>query len=650
MLAYFFNFLENKMKKIFTIISSLFLFAAAFAVDSSYFVDGKSGKGLTVKVEPTTTRTLKSGDIGYSDMVDMQNKIISLISNYSEISVVTEQARQSAVNELRTSQSSLFDEESAIEVGNFKAASYIISSTMNLAASENSNYRRYVLSLQVTNTETGSLVWSSNNPAKHTQHDFSTGVALNEQGVELLTALGVALSETGKQKVTNLNINQVNREQALARASSAATQVEKLYYGYDAANYGASNAELIQSNNELAALLKAAKSSGSVKDAAQTEKAVFEAYKKNLEEVDSFFTENPPYKIVYDNSISSSTYLDRNDNVLTSITTHIVAYPTTATKQLIELFRDGIKATGSDSIVSKRYSDWPLKLNSVWRNANNFTVKLELSDDKGNVLSSASVRLPASKYEKIRRTRTSDYGTYYTYDFSWPSEMASVEFRDINPDDITDKLVIEIVGIYGWNTPYDLSQFQIRTAQEYIDERIKEINTEKENKQKEYEAADKANKQKGRSMFSLNLIGGFRDDIQEPVGLSVTSAFEFGNYIFGGADLGVLNFHTLSEDFILDLFFNGYIGVNKYFTPKFCLFAEIGFSMLGLDLNRNFDAEDFTYGVHLGAGADFLFKSDFDAITGLYSKDGITAKLSLDYDFISEKIIPIVSLGYGFGF
>lgn len=638
------------MKKIIAILSFAFFLSSVFAVDSSYFVDGKSGKGLTVKVEPTTTRTLKSGDLGYSDMVDMQNKIISLISNYSEISVVTDKARQSAVNELRTSQSSLFDEESAIEVGNFKAASYTISSTMNLAASENSNYRRYVLSLQVTNTETGSLVWSSNNPAKHTQHDFSTGVALNEQGVELLTALGVALSETGKQKVTNLNINQVNREQALAKAASAATQVEKLYYGYDAANYGASNAELIQSNNELAALLKAAKSSGSVKDAAQTEKAVFEAYKKNLEEVDSFFTENPPYKIVYDNSISYSTYIDRNDNVLASITTHIIAYPTTAAKQLIELFRDGIKSTGSDSIVSKKYSDWPIELNSVWRNANNFIVKLELSDDKGNVLSSASVRLPASKYERIRHT--SEYRTYYTYDFSWPSEMASVEFRDINPDEITDKLVIEIVGIETYDSyrnrnsyyyddkgKYDLNQFQIRSLSEYQSESLKE-----------YEAADKSNKQKGRSMFSLNLIGGFRDDIQEPVGLSVTSAFEFGNYIFGGADLGVLNFHTLSEDFILDLFFNGYIGVNKYFTPKFCLFAEIGFSMLGLDLNRNFDAEDFTYGVHLGAGADFLFKSDFDAITGLYSKDGITAKLSLDYDFISEKMIPIVSLGYGFGF
>lgn len=638
------------MKKIFTIISSLFLFAAAFAVDSSYFVDGKSGKGLTVKVEPTTTRTLKSGDIGYSDMVDMQNKIVSLITNYSEISVVTKQARLSAVNELRTSQSSLFDEESSIEIGNFKAASYTVSSTMNLAASENSNYRRYILSLYVSNTETGAVVWSSNNPAKHTQHDFSTGVALNEQGVELLTALGVSLSETGKQKVTNLNINQVNREQALAKAASAATQVEKLYYGYDAANYGASSAELIQSNNELAALLKAAKSSGSVKDAAQTEKAVFEAYKKNLEEVDSFFTENPPYKIVYDNSISSSTYIDRNDNVLTSITTHIIAYPTTAAKQLIELFRDGIKATGSDSIVSQRYSDWPLNLYSVWRNANNFVVKLELSDDKGNVLSSASVRLPSSEYEQI--CHTSDYGTYYTYDFSWPSEMASVEFRDINPDEITDKLVIEIVGIETYDSyrnsyyydddkgKYDLNQFQIRSLSEYQSETLKE-----------YEAADKANKQKARSMFSLNLIGGFRDDIQEPVGLSVTSAFGFGNYTFIGVDLGALNFHTLSEDSILDLFFNGYIGVNKYFTPKFCLFAEIGFSMLGLDMN--FDSEDkeiFTYGVHLGAGLDFLFKSDFDATTGLYSKDGITAKLSLDYDFISEKMIPIVSLGYGFGF
>lgn len=644
------------MKKILTIISSLFLFASVFAVDSSYFVDGKSGKGLTVKVEPTTTRTLKSGDIGYSDMVDMQNKIVSLITNYSEISVVTEQARQSAVNELRTSQSSLFDEESAIEVGNFKAASYTVSSTMNLAASENSNYRRYILSLYVSNTETGAVVWASNNPAKHTQHDFSTGVALNEQGVELLTALGVALSKTGKQSVTNLNIIQVNRQQALARASSAATQIEKLYYGYDAANYGASNAELIQSNNELAALLKSAKSSGSVKDAAQAEKAVFEAYKKNLEEVDSFFTENPPYKIVYDNSISYSTYIDRNDNVLASITTHIIAYPTTAAKQLIELFRDGIKATGSDSIVSKRYSDWPLKLNSVWRNANNFTVKLELSDDKGNVLSSASVRLPASKYEQIRRT--SDYGTYYyTYDFSWPSEMASVTFRDINPDDITDKLVIEIVGIegrssYGRNTPYDLSQFQIRTAQEYIDESIKEINTEKENKQKEYEVSEKEKKQKGRTMFSLNFGYGFGEDVKEPFGASVFAVLGFGKYIYLGADAGLYNINfSFSEDDDLDssmdIFCRGYIGASVFFTPNFCVFAEGGISAFLKGDESNSSTTSSTdsssrleFPVHLGVGMDILSKSDVD----------LTAKFSADYDFVNQKFIPMAEVGIGFGF
>lgn len=485
------------MKKIIAILSFAFLLSSVFAVDSSYFVNGKSGKGLTVKVDPSTTQTLKSGDLGYSDMVDMQNKIISLITNYSEISVVTDQARKAAVNELRTSQSDLFDEENALEVGNFKAASYTISSTMNLAASENSNYRRYVLSLQVTNTETGSLVWSSNNPAKHTQHDFSTGAALNEQGVALLEALGVSLSETGKQKVTNLNINQVNREQALAKAASAATQVEKLYYGYDAANYGATNAELIKSNNELASLLKASKSSGSVRDAALAEKTVYEAYKKNLAEVEEFFTENPPFKIVYDNTISYTTELNSSKEVVANITSHIVAYPTKAAEQLINLFRDGIKATGKDSLVYQEYGNWPLSYGNrssyIWADASNFVVRLELSDDKGNVLSSANVRLPKSIYES--EVHYTEYDSYYTYGFTRPEKMASVTFHDVKPEDITDKLVIEIVGIetydsyrnryYSKDGKYDLNQFQIRSLSEYQSETLKE-----------YEAADKANKQK----------------------------------------------------------------------------------------------------------------------------------------------------------
>lgn len=647
------------MKKIIAILSSAFLLSSVFAVDKSYFINEKSGKGLTVKVEPSTTRTLKSGDLGYSDMVDMQNKIISLITNYSEISVVTDQARKAAVNELRTSQSDLFDEENALEVGNFKAATYTISSTMNLAASENSNYRRYVLSLQVTNTETGSLVWSSNNPAKHTQHDFSTGAALNEQGVALLEALGVSLSETGKQKVTNLNINQVNREQALAKAASAATQVEKLYYGYDAANYGATNAELIKSNNELASLLKASKSSGSVRDAALAEKTVYEAYKKNLADVDEFFTENPPFKIVYDNTISYTTELTYSKEVVANITSHIVAYPTKAAEQLIGLFRDGIKAAGEDSIVYQEYHNWPFgdyygygRSSYIWSNANNFVVRLELSDDKGNVLSSAYAQLPQSRYK--REEHSTQYGSYYTYGFTRPGSMASVTFHNVNPEDITDKLVIEIVGIETYDSyrnrnrsyynnskndkgKYDLNQFQIRSLSEYQAETLKE-----------YEAADKANPQKGRSMFSLNLIGGFRDDIKEPVGLSVSGVLGFGKYAFLGGDVGLLNFYKAENDIAFDGFASVYFGANKYFTTKFCVFAEGGFSIFMLDSYSDSTSEPIT--LHLGAGADFLIKSDYDSTSDLFSKDGITAKLSFDYDFINQKFIPMVEVGFGFCF
>lgn len=633
------------MKKIIAILSFAFLLSSVFAVDSSYFVNGKSGKGLTVKVDPSTTQTLKSGDLGYSDMVDMQNKIISLITNYSEISVVTDQARKAAVNELRTSQSDLFDEENALEVGNFKAASYTISSTMNLAASENSNYRRYVLSLQVTNTETGSLVWSSNNPAKHTQHDFSTGAALNEQGVALLEALGVSLSETGKQKVTNLNINQVNREQALAKAASAATQVEKLYYGYDAANYGATNAELIKSNNELASLLKASKSSGSVRDAALAEKTVYEAYKKNLAEVEEFFTENPPFKIVYDNTISYTTELNSSKEVVANITSHIVAYPTKAAEQLINLFRDGIKATGKDSLVYQEYGNWPLSYGNrssyIWADASNFVVRLELSDDKGNVLSSANVRLPKSIYES--EVHYTEYDSYYTYGFTRPEKMASVTFHDVKPEDITDKLVIEIVGIetydsyrnryYSKDGKYDLNQFQIRSLSEYQAETLKE-----------YEAADKANKQKGRSMLSLNIIGGFKDDIKEPLGLSVSGVYGFGKYLFIGCDAGLLNFYKVEEELAFDAFGSVYAGLNKYFTTKFCVFAEGGFSVFILDS----DSKSETVTLHLGAGADFLIKSDYDSTTDLFSKSGFTAKLSLDYDFLGKRWIPIAGLGFGF--
>lgn len=633
------------MKKIIAILSFAFLLSSVFAVDSSYFVNGKSGKGLTVKVDPSTTQTLKSGDLGYSDMVDMQNKIISLITNYSEISVVTDQARKAAVNELRTSQSDLFDEENALEVGNFKAASYTISSTMNLAASENSNYRRYVLSLQVTNTETGSLVWSSNNPAKHTQHDFSTGAALNEQGVALLEALGVSLSETGKQKVTNLNINQVNREQALAKAASAATQVEKLYYGYDAANYGATNAELIKSNNELASLLKASKSSGSVRDAALAEKTVYEAYKKNLAEVEEFFTENPPFKIVYDNTISYTTELNSSKEVVANITSHIVAYPTKAAEQLINLFRDGIKATGKDSLVYQEYGNWPLSYGNrssyIWADASNFVVRLELSDDKGNVLSSANVRLPKSIYES--EVHYTEYDSYYTYGFTRPEKMASVTFHDVKPEDITDKLVIEIVGIETYNSyrnsyyskdgKYDLNQFQIRSLSEYQSETLKE-----------YEAADKANKQKGRSMLSLNIIDGFKDDIKEPLGLSVSGVYGFGKYLFIGCDAGLLNFYKVEEELAFDAFGSVYAGLNKYFTTKFCVFAEGGFSVFILDS----DSKSETVTLHLGAGADFLIKSDYDSTTDLFSKSGFTAKLSLDYDFLGKRWIPIAGLGFGF--
>lgn len=625
------------MKKL--IISLLFLSflgVNVFAAPSTYFVDGKSGKGTIVKVEETTTTTLKSGDIGYTDVVDMQNKIVSLINNYSDITVVTNDSRKSAITEQKTSNSDLFDDESSIEIGNLQGAELTVTSKVNLAASENSNYRRYILNLSVINSTTGALIWSSNDPAKHTQHNLSTGVSLHEQGVSLLEALGLKLSEEGKQAVSKLNINEVNRREALIKLSNAPTEVERLYYGYDAASYGATNAEIIAQNKELTTQLKLASSSGNIKDKAQTEVAVYNIYKKNLDDLDKFFTENPPYKIVYDTNLSSSVKLDGDENPIAIIKTNIIAYPTQASKQILDVFREGIKDFSDSSLVKQKYSEWPNYKNFVWGDSGNFYVQMELTDDKGNVLSSANVRLPSTSYAK-RYVQTDD-GGYYVWNYNWPKTPSPVVFNGINPDSITDKLVIEIVGFYyeaGYNSKikYDLSQFQIRTKQEYIAESLEEFKT-----------LEKENKQKGRSMLSVNLFAFPREGSDMPLGVLLSSNFRIGKFAYLGCDAGVSNF-DYGEDIITDAYAAVNFGLNFNITPAFCLFTEVG---LGAAIYDYPIYEDLSSVIAVAqVGFDWFYKRSFSLETGVYSRDGFSAKCGLGFDVMSGNIIPMASIGYG---
>ena len=421
------------------------------------------------------------------------------------------------------------------------------------------------------------------------------------------------------------------------KLSNAPTEVERLYYGYHATSYGATNAEIIAQNKELTTQLKLASSSGNIKDKAQTEVAVYNIYKKNLDDLDKFFTENPPYKIVYDTKLSSSVDFDKNGNPIAIIKTNIIAYPTQASKQILDVFREGIKEFSDSSLVKKKYSEWPNYKNFVWGDSGNFYVQMEITDDKGNVLSSANVRLPSTRYAE-RYVRT-DNGGYYVWDYNWPETPSEVVFNGINPDSLTDKLVIEIVGFkagYNRKIQYDLSQFQIRTKQEYIAESLEEFKT-----------FEKANKQKGRSMLSFNLFAFPREGSDMPLGVLLSSNFGIGKFAYFGIDAGISNIDATlyNEDIIVDGYAAVNLGLNLNITPAFCLFTEVG---LGAAMYGYPECTDLGSIMEVfQVGFDWFYKRSFSLETGEYSRDGITVKCGLGIDVMSGNIIPMASVGYG---
>ena len=620
------------MKKICSVLIVTLLSVNVFAVSDSYFINGETGKGTIVKVEETTSSTLKPGNIGYADMVDIQNKIVSLITNYSDITVVTNDSRKSAFTEQKTSNSDLFDDGSSIEIGNLIGAELTISSNVNLVTSENPNYRRYTLNLSVINSKTGALIWSSDTPVKHTLHDLSTGVSLHEQGVSLLEALGVELSEEGKQAVLKVNVNEVNRLATLNKLSNAPTQVEKLYYGYDAVAYGVTNDELNAINNELRMLLIQASTSGNIKDETQTEVAVYNIYKKNLEDVDNFFTENPPYIIVYDTNLNTSIYLDYYNNPAVDITTNIIAYPTEAAEQLLDTFKNGIK-TSYSSLVLQRYSDWPSSLDSMW----NYYVVMGITDDKGNILSTAEVQLPSCRYDE----------SVNGWNFNQPRGSEKVLFKNLNPDLITDKLVIEILGIYTERNKYtekkyDLSQFQIMTLEEYNAEHlIKQQRLALKEEKKQAALNVKTNKVK------TNII---KTNIKERItesgniffngnggGPSFSLSFGIKQRTYIGCELGLI-FDYYYEEIYGNIL--GTVGYNINLSHNFALFAEVG---LGCTISTFEETYILGLGGSVSVGLDFWVR-DFEDYED-FSRAGFTVKGCL---MISEHITPMVSIGLKF--
>jgi hypothetical protein len=160
--------------------------------------------------------------------------------------------------------------------------------------------KTYILDLTIVNATTGERIASY--PTKQYTYDQILNLlAVKEAAADLLSQLGIKLTDKGKQSLLDIETNKINAEVALSKGITAqknGTVIEALSYYYSAVEFDSS---VIEANDRLQ-ILSSYISSGNIGENVRNDIEKRKAWLEILSECENYFSSHLPYEIVYDPS------------------------------------------------------------------------------------------------------------------------------------------------------------------------------------------------------------------------------------------------------------------------------------------------------------------------------------------------------------
>jgi hypothetical protein len=325
--------------------------------------------------------------------------------------------RQNLENILREQELSLggnFSEVDFIRIGQLTNARLVVFGSITKVGNN------FTLELAVTDVETGERK-ASYLPRQVSLLTLENLSVIREASADLLGQLGVNLTVSARQELGRAeDTARIQAENALARGIAAdrqGTMAEALTFYFQAAAFDPS---LMREALNRVSVVSANISTGSLGQNIRNRMQEYDSWRAILEAAGFFYSNHLPYEFVYNTNIRDHGI--NFERMIADLSIEISLVPTDAWKTINDL-REGLRVASRDE-----WNHIPLQTRQVFE-PGQIEVTIQIINNAGTILSTASeVFLHPSETNRINR---------------------ELFFRNVNVNEITDRLTIQVVNING---------------------------------------------------------------------------------------------------------------------------------------------------------------------------------------------------------
>jgi hypothetical protein len=438
------NFTFSFFVRIYILFMFITLPALSWAqIPSPYWTgDGKKGMSLAILVPDSQSL---SKDFAYLPAM-IQGCLVSNLSKYSAISVLDRVALDKVIAE--TLDPTYKDNFDIVRLGHIAQTGYIM--TGNVIKT----FSGYTMQINVTDTTPNSRTLASFS-GSFTVAQLDDQSAIQKASLDLLTQMGVMLTDKAKQELNTINTREsINAQTALAQGITAqkqGTEITALSYYFQAATLD----PVLSEATNRASIMSADISSGNIGENVRNDIQWRKAWVDRLTETEHFFdnflkTASLPYTLFYSTEIKQGEINYQTETTTLSIETRLHGSQLWGNPlgRVMWTVYNGLKST-------KRANDWGLgrwpdetltnfKTFSNYRTT--FTINVELVNSRNKVIGSQTFQTQGTWGfipEPFVDALTAPI-FYVSHD-----DQKTVSFTNVKASDITDSLTIRIVQVNG---------------------------------------------------------------------------------------------------------------------------------------------------------------------------------------------------------
>ncbi|MDR0683777.1 MAG: leucine-rich repeat domain-containing protein [Spirochaetaceae bacterium] len=391
--------------------AALFAAISGAAFAQNYWTGGGAA-GLSVAVLVPEGRGLAQGEAYLPTMV--QGVIVGDFTKFSAMKVLDRQNLDKVIAE---GESGFYENESNfVQLGTVANVRYILNGALQKTGSG------FSLQIKVTDAASGESKAAYTGNVTAAELENLTGI--KKASADLLSQLGVTLTDAGKTALLGASTSNVQAETALAKgitAQRSGTVVEALSYYYEAAKFDPGLAEAASRSSVLSADI----TSGNIGQDVRNDIQRRAAWNKTLNEAAAFFKAHPPFEIIYDPKLTQGKIDYAKETAEMSFDAKIIS--ATGFKIIYDLAQ-GLEQTG-------RSGEWGIGVASIYNAIpSEYKFDAALINEDGKTIGTASAAFQPKQGG-------------FDYDFS--DKDAVVTFQNVDANKITDKLTVSIVRING---------------------------------------------------------------------------------------------------------------------------------------------------------------------------------------------------------